>query len=670
MAEQPSWKHISVIFDGAIDRPARERADWAQRQCQGDVALYQEVEKLLVAHERAEGVLELPMMQLASEALRDAQQPASGDEQVGPYRIVSEIGRGGMGAVYKAEDPRLGRFVALKFLPPHMMANERAKQRFLAEARAASALDHPNICTIHDIGQTTGGRLYFAMAYYDGQTLADRIAAGPLPIDDVLGIAAEVSRGLSHAHAAGVIHRDIKPSNILLTSNGQVKVLDFGLAKRNLSPASDPDTRAGTVSYMSPEQAGGEKVDLRSDLWSLGVTLYEAIAGRPPFRGEYADAIIYSILNEHPEPITGLRTGVPIELERIVDKALEKRCDDRYQHSDDIVVDLQRIQRGMESGSARISGVTPRPRSLPTIAVLPFANMNRDADNEFFAEGIAEDITRALTKIEWLSVAAHNSALQFKGETPELQDVGQRLGVDNVLVGSVRRAGNRVRVTVRLSNVASGYDVWSDRYDRVMDDVFQIQDEISQAVAETLKGEVALRPEPEPGETPDRTAVRETSAGSFSTRELPRTHQTTATASLDVRYCTRQDGVRIAYATVGKGPPLVFPPGWISHLEESWANPSQRAFYEALARGRTLVIYDKHGTGLSDRGRKDFTLEAELSDLETVIDHLAFDSVALVGISQGGPVAAAYAAEHPDRVSGLVVCGGYASGGAISTPDV
>ncbi len=161
---------ISAIFDGAVDRPAKERAEWAERQCQGDTALYQEVEKLLVAHERAEGVLELPMMQLASEALRDAQQPASGDEQVGPYRIVSEIGRGGMGVVYKAEDPRLGRFVALKFLPPHMMANERAKQRFLAEARAASALDHPNICTIHDIGQTPGGRLYFAMAYYDGQT--------------------------------------------------------------------------------------------------------------------------------------------------------------------------------------------------------------------------------------------------------------------------------------------------------------------------------------------------------------------------------------------------------------------------------------------------------------------------------------------------------------------
>ncbi len=670
MPTQPSWKRISAIFDGAIDRPAKERADWAERQCQGDTALYQEVEKLLIAHERAEGVLDLPMKALASEALRDAQEPASGDEQVGPYRIVSEIGRGGMGVVYKAEDPRLGRFVALKFLPPHLMANDRAKQRFLAEARAASALDHPNICTIHDIGQTPGGRLYFAMAYYDGQTLADRVGEGPLPIEDVLGIAIEVSRGLSHAHEAGVIHRDIKPSNILLTSNGQVKILDFGLAKRNLSPASDPDTRVGTVTYMSPQQAGGEKVDVRTDLWSLGVTLYETITGRPPFRGEYTEAIIYSILNEDPEPVTGLRTGVPMELERIVEKALEKQCHDRYQHADDLVVDLQRIQRATKSRSSRISGVVRRPRSLPSIAVLPFVNMNRDTEGEFFADGIAEDISSALTKVEGLSVAAHNSALQFKGETPEIQDAGQRLGVDNLLVGSVRRVGNRVRVTVRLSNVASGYEVWSDRYDRVMDDIFQIQDEISRAVAEKLKGAVALRPELGPGDASGGTAVGETSTGRLGTAERRKTRQTTGATRLEPRFCTRPDGVRIAYATVGSGPPLVFPPGWVSHLEEGWADQPRRAFLEALARGRTLVLYDKHGTGLSDRGRTDFSLEAEVRDLDTVINHLGLERVALVGASQAGPVSAAYAASHPRRVSRLIVFGGYANGEAIATPDI
>jgi len=283
-------------------------------------------------------------------------------------------------------------------------------------------------------------------------------------------------------------------------------------------------------------------VDVRTDRWSLGVTLYETITGRPPFRGEYTDAIIYSILNEGPEPITGLRTGVPIEVERIVEKALEKSCGDRYQHADDLVVDLQRIQRGVKSGSARISGVTRRPRSLPSIAVLPFANMNRDAESEFFAEGISEDITRALIKIEGLSVAAHNSALQFKGQTPEIQEVGRRLGVDNVLVGSVRRAGKRVRVTVRLSNVASGYDVWSDRYDRVMDDVLQIQDEISHAVAETLRGEVALRPELGRGDSSRETTVGETSSGRFGTVERREPPRTTAATRLDVRFCTRADG--------------------------------------------------------------------------------------------------------------------------------
>ena len=670
MPTQPSWKRISAIFDGAVDRPTPERADWVQRQCEGDTALYQEVEKLLVAHERAEGVLDLPMEGLASEALRDAQEPASGAEQVGPYRIVSEIGRGGMGVVYKAEDPRLGRFVALKFLPPHLMANERAKQRFLAEARAASALDHPNICTIHDIGQTPGGRLYFAMAYYDGQTLAGRISKGPLPMEDVLGIAVEVSRGLGHAHAASVIHRDIKPSNILLTTNGQVKVLDFGLAKRGLSPISDPNTRVGTVSYMSPEQAGGGEVDTRADLWSLGVTLYEMIVGRAPFRGEYTEAIIYSILNEDPDPVSGLRTGVPMEVERIVEKALEKQCADRYQHADDLVVDLQRIQRAMKSGTARISGAIPRPRAQPSVAVLPFANMNRDAECEFFAEGIVEDITLALTKVEGLSVAAHNSALQFKGETPEIQVAGRRLGVDNVLVGSVRRAGKRVRVTVHLSDVASGYEVWSDRYDRVMDDVFQIQDEISQAVAETLKGEVVLRPKSRLGDTSGPTVALKTSAGTFSTEGRRTTRQTIGTSALDVRLCTRRDGVRIAYTTLGSGPPLVLPPGWISHLEEDWADPRRRAFYEALARGRTLVLYDKHGTGMSDRGRTDFSLEAELRDLGTVIDRLGSDRVGLAGISQAGPVAAAYAAENPDRVTHLIMFGGYANGDAIATQEM
>ena len=591
MPTQPSWKRISAIFDGAIDRPAKERADWAERQCQGDTALYQEVEKLLIAHERAEGVLDLPMKALASEALRDAQEPASGDEQVGPYRIVSEIGRGGMGVVYKAEDPRLGRFVALKFLPPHLMANDRAKQRFLAEARAASALDHPNICTIHDIGQTPGGRLYFAMAYYDGQTLADRVGKGPLPIEDVLSIAVEVSRGLSHAHEAGVIHRDIKPSNILLTSNGQVKILDFGLAKRNLSPASDPDTRVGTVTYMSPQQAGGEKVDVRTDLWSLGVTLYETITGRPPFGGEYTEAIIYSILNEDPEPVTGLRTGVPMELERIVEKALEKPCQDRYQHADDLVVDLQRIQRAAKSGSARISGVARGRRSLPSIAVLPFVNMNRDAEGEFFADGIAEDISSALTKVEGLSVAAHNSALQFKGETPEIKDAGQRLGVDNVLVGSVRRAGNRVRVTVRLSNVASGYEVWSDRYDRVMDDIFQIQDEISHAVAERLKGEVALRPEFRPGDASGGTAVGETSAGTISAGERRETRQTTGLTGPE-----RTDAAETSERSWSDEPPNLrnFP----SYITSFVGREGEvRAITTSLETTRLLTLTGPGGTG-------------------------------------------------------------------------
>ena len=674
MASEPSWNKISAIFDQALEHSGEERTQWIAEACRGDAALLGEVEKMLAAHDRAGGVLDMPLGGLASEALHAAQEPVSDSEHVGPYRIVSEIGRGGMGVVYKAEDPRLGRFVALKFLPPHLVANERAKQRFLAEARAASALDHPNICTIHDIGRTAGGRMFFAMAYYDGQTLGDRVRQGPLPIEEAFRIGLEVARGLAHAHEAGVIHRDIKPANILLTTKGLVKILDFGLAKRDLGPVSDPNTRVGTVAYMSPEQASGAEVDTRTDLWALGATLYEMIIGRPPFRGEYSEAIIYAILNEEPERITGLRTGVPVEVERIVFKALTKPAAERYQHADELGVDLERGLRSAKSGLSSLSAFTGRVPAGPSIAVFPLLNVNRDDESEFFADGITEDITSALTKVPGLRVAAYNSALQFKGTSPELQEVGRRLGVENVLVGSVRRAGKQVRITVRLSNIASGRDVWSERYDRILEDVFEVQDEISQAVARRLTEQVG--PPDEMGESPlDTTPASERSTIRSG---VPTTAVRTAAPStggragreLEIRYCTRPDGVGLAYSVIGSGPALLMPPGWISHLQEAWLDDRRREFYGRLAQSHTLVLYDKHGTGLSDRDRTDFSLEAELIDLRTVIDHLALERVALVGLSQGGSVAIAYAVECPERVSHLVLVGAYAHGEGIADAGV
>ena len=307
---------------------------WVAKACEGDTALLKEIEELLAAHEKAAGILDKPVANVASEALSDAEHAAAVDEQVGPYRVLTEIGRGGMGVVYKAEDPRLGRHIALKFLPPYLTANDKAKQRFLAEARAASHLDHPNICTIHDIGETPDGRMFFAMAYYEGQTLEQLVRTGPLPVGPALSIVTQVARGLQHAHDAAVIHRDIKPSNILVCRNGEVKVLDFGLAKRQLSAVSDPETRVGTVSYMSPEQALGEEVDARTDLWSLGVTLYEMLSGHKPFSGRYEPAVLYEVVHEDPP---ALPDDLPAYVSELVGKLMAKQRDDRFASAEELI---------------------------------------------------------------------------------------------------------------------------------------------------------------------------------------------------------------------------------------------------------------------------------------------------------------------------------------------
>jgi serine/threonine protein kinase/tetratricopeptide (TPR) repeat protein len=447
------------------------------------------------------------------------------------YKILEKLGEGGMGIVYKAEDTKLDRTIALKFLPPHISINKQEKKRFIHEAKAAAALDHPNICNIFEIDETDDGQMFIAMACYEGETLKDKIERGPLKINEALEIVIQVAEGLNKAHKKEIIHRDIKSANILITDDGVVKILDFGLAKlRGQTKLTKEGTTLGTVAYMSPEQITGEEVDNRSDIWSLGVLLYEMITGQLPFKGEYEQAVIYSIMNEEPEPVTGLRTGVPLELERILNKTLTKDSQERYQTTADLLVDLRNIKKESkpEVKSAKkelrqkvskkssrkfvIIGTlilaiiivvcafllikeipkkelskTEEIKQIRKIAVLPFVNMSADKDQEYFCDGISEELINRLAKISAFRVTARTSAFSFKGQNIDIPTIGKKLMVDIILEGSVRKAGDKLRITAQLVKVSDGYHIWSETYDRGMKDVFAIQDEISMSIVEKLK---------------------------------------------------------------------------------------------------------------------------------------------------------------------------------------
>ena len=425
-----------------------------------------------------------------AETLSHGPAPSPGVVLAGRYRILGELGRGGMGIVYRAQDDRLKRTVALKFLPQERARDPAARQRFLREARAAAALDHPAICAVHEI-EEAGGQVFIAMAYVEGESLKAKIATGPASVTEAVDVALQVAEGLREAHSQGVVHRDIKPANVMVTPRGQVKIMDFGLAK--LAGGDDltgADAVMGTAAYMSPEQARGEAVDQRTDIWALGCLVYEMLEGRRLFPSEDARVTLRAILSDDPAPLA-LGRDVPPGLQSAVRRCVQKNPRDRYPRMDDLIEDL----RALAGEKYRPAGP---PARTPSIAVLPFVNMSREPDDEYFGDGLSEEIITALVRVPGLRVVARTSSFALKGEKVDARDVGRRLGVDNLLEGSVRRSGPHLRVTAQLIDVSDGCHLWSERFDRDMENVFAIQDEISEKIVEKV-GAGTLDSSPPPG---------------------------------------------------------------------------------------------------------------------------------------------------------------------------
>ncbi len=409
----------------------------------------------------------------------------TGDQMIGRtiahYKILEKIGVGGMGVVYKAEDTRLKRIVALKFLHEQFAADNTATARFFREARSASALNHQNIITIHEIDKFEG-KYFISMEFIEGKSVKDLVSGKALSVRRALDIAMQVAEALKNAHHKGVIHRDLKSDNIMLTPEGIVKIADFGLAKvKDSSAFTSQPSMMGTLPYISPEQLQGITADERTDIFSLGVVLYEMVTGTLPFWSEHAQAIMYSILNEEPDSVTKINQEIPIELERVIRKALEKKRELRYQSIVELLADLRTVSEELETGARRSAP------AVPSLAVLYFENLSGGKEDDYFAAGMTEDIITDLSKVDRIKVLSRGDVLPYRGKTVGVKETGRKLNVDYMLEGSVRKSDSKLRITAQLIRVSDGFHVWADRFDRELKDVFEVQAEVSQKVAQALQ---------------------------------------------------------------------------------------------------------------------------------------------------------------------------------------
>jgi serine/threonine protein kinase/Flp pilus assembly protein TadD len=412
-------------------------------------------------------------------------------KKISRYKILEKLGQGGMGVVYKALDTRLQRTVSIKMLPPEFAVDESRKGRLLREARAASALNHPNICTIYDIDESDGS-MFLVMEYLNGRTLREELESGPLRVDRALQIASEIGDALHKVHQLKIIHRDIKPSNIMISEEGHAKILDFGLASVETTIEGEAFSKivtiersiveegkiAGTLRYMSPEQIRGEDLDFRSDVFSFGIVLYETLTGHSPFQRSTVLALVSAILNEEPEPFS-MTSGIPNALERIIRKALAKKSEERYQSMQELLADLKNVTNSSET----------------SVAVLYFENLSGAKEEEYFRDGMTEDIITELWKIKNLKVFPRSAVLGYRNAQVQAVRVGQELNATHVLEGSVRRSGNRIRISGELVETATGHALWASRIDRELKDIFEVQDEIACSIAQALR--VTLTPQEE-----------------------------------------------------------------------------------------------------------------------------------------------------------------------------